>query len=255
LKIGIVIPARLESERLPNKVLRDFFGMPMIEHVWSRAQLTNPRIETVIATDSDQIIEVCKKFGAITLKTSALHANGLSRVGEASKILMWDYYIVLQADEILVEPENLNRIYTEIENSKEILFFNLISNLENAKELDDVNIVKCVLRRNGTIINIMRKSCSIAPKERQKQFTQKICGIYGVSKDALQELIRNGPTRLEISESVEQMRAIELGINILGVGIKRNYPSVNTTDEANQVEEILENDPLQRELFNSIKLK
>jgi 3-deoxy-manno-octulosonate cytidylyltransferase (CMP-KDO synthetase) len=255
LKIGIVIPARLESSRLPNKVLRNFFGMPMIEHVWRRAQITNPKIQTIIATDSDQIISVCKKFGAVTLKTSTQHTNGLSRVGEVSKILMWDYYIVLQADEILVEPENLDRIHAEIKKYAEMPFFNLISSLDNLNEIDDVNIVKCLLRPNGTIINMMRKSSSVASKDIQKQSTNKICGIYAVSNSALQELIQNGQTRFEKNESIEQMRAIEMGMNILGVTIRRNYPSVNTIAEALQVETILVRDPLQKELLKSIDTK
>ena len=60
MTIGIVIPARLDSERLPGKVLKDFLGMPMIEHVWRRAQLTNPLLETVIATDSSEIKKIAE---------------------------------------------------------------------------------------------------------------------------------------------------------------------------------------------------
>jgi 3-deoxy-manno-octulosonate cytidylyltransferase (CMP-KDO synthetase) len=255
LKIGIVIPARLESERLPNKVLRDFFGMPMIEHVWRRSQFTNPKIETVVATDNNKIIEVCENFGAVTLKTSTQHTSGLSRVGEVSKILKWDYYIVLQADEILVEPENLDKIYSEIKKHPKIPFFNLTSSLENLDEIDDENIVKCLLRPNGSIINIMRKSSSVASKEIQKLSTEKICGIYGISNSTLQKLIQNGPTRFEKNESIEQMRALELGFNIQGVKTERNYPSVNTIEEALQVEKILKNDALQRELTKSINAK
>lgn len=65
MTIGIVIPARLDSERLPDKVLKDFLGMPMIEHVWRRAQLTNPLLETVIATDSSEIKKQQKNLGQI----------------------------------------------------------------------------------------------------------------------------------------------------------------------------------------------
>jgi CMP-2-keto-3-deoxyoctulosonic acid synthetase len=84
------------------------------------------------------------------------------------------------------------------------------------------------------------------------QSTNKICGIYAVSHSALQELIQNGQTRFEKSESIEQMRAIEMGMNILGVKIRRNYPSVNTKIEALQVETILAKDQLQKELLKSI---
>jgi CMP-2-keto-3-deoxyoctulosonic acid synthetase len=122
-------------------------------------------------------------------------------------------------------------------------------------ELDDENIVKCLSRLDGTIMNIMRKSSSVASKEIQKIITEKICGIYGISNSALQKLVQNGPTRFEKSESIEQMRALELGLSIQGVRIERNYPSVNTIEEALQVEQILENDNLQRELLKAVNAK
>ena len=108
MTIGIVIPARLDSERLPGKVLKDFLGMPMIEHVWRRAQLTNPLLDTIIATDSYEIKKTAEKFGANCILTSKDHKNGLSRVGEIVDALKWDHYLVLQADDILIEPESLN---------------------------------------------------------------------------------------------------------------------------------------------------
>ena len=90
----------------------------MIEHVWRRAQLTNPLLETVIATDSSEIKKIVEKFGANCILTSKDHKNGISRVGEIVNILNWDHYLVLQADEILIEPESLNLLArTTVSNS------------------------------------------------------------------------------------------------------------------------------------------
>ena len=91
MKIGIVIPARLNSERLPNKVLKSFLGKPMIEHIWKRANLVKPKTEIVIATDSFEIKLQCESFGAKVIMTSNNHSNGLSRVGEVAIILNWDF--------------------------------------------------------------------------------------------------------------------------------------------------------------------
>ena len=124
IKIGIVIPARLESERLPRKVLKIFSGIPMIEHVWRRAQLANPVIETVIATDSEEIKKICENFGAKCYLTSKNHPNGLSRISEISSQLNWDFYIVLQADEILIDPEYLSNLYKKIQ----LLFYTIVGN-------------------------------------------------------------------------------------------------------------------------------
>ena len=252
IKIGIVIPARLESERLPRKVLKMFSGLPMIEHVWRRAQLTNPVIETVIATDSEEIKKVCENFGAKCYITSKNHPNGLSRISEISSLLNWDFYIVLQADEILIDPEYLNKLHKEIEMNSKQQFFNLITDLNNNSELTDKNTVKCVLRDDRTIINIFRKSGLVSSEEIQLKIIKKICGVFAISKNCLSIASGAQPQKIEISESIEQMKIIELGINILAVNTKLNYPSVNTPEEAILVERILDMDPRQKQILEMI---
>lgn len=246
-----MIPARLDSERLPGKVLKDFLGMPMIEHVWRRAQLTNPLLETVIATDSSEIKKIAEKFGANCILTSKDHENGLSRVGEVANVLRWDHYLVLQADEILIEPESLNLLArTTLSNSK-YQFFNLITKLEKLEEIGDVNIVKCITREDNSIITMARKSNSIAPELQQMEYTNKICGVYSCSKNLLNELVNTPRQRIERSESIEQMRVIEVGQDILGVSINKNFPSVNTTSEAVLVLNQLQNNDTQISILNS----
>ena len=252
IKIGIVIPARLESERLPRKALKIFSGLPMIEHVWRRAQLTDPVIETVIATDSTEIKKVCENFGAKCYITSKEHPNGLSRVSEISSILNWDFYIVLQADEILIDPKYLDELHKEIEKNSKQQFFNLITDLNNKSELADKNTVKCVLRDDRTIINIFRKSGLVSSEETQMKVIKKICGVFAISKNCLSIVSGAQPQKIEISESIEQMKIIELGINILAVNTKLNYPSVNTPEEALLVERILDMDPRQKQILEMI---
>jgi 3-deoxy-manno-octulosonate cytidylyltransferase (CMP-KDO synthetase) len=252
IKIGIVIPARLESERLPRKVLKMFSGLPMIEHVWRRAQLTNPVIETVIATDSEEIKKVCENFGAKCYITSKNHPNGLSRISEISSLLNWDFYIVLQADEILIDPEYLNKLHKEIEMNSKQQFFNLITDLNNNSELALKITVKCVLRDDRTIINIFRKSGLVSSEEIQLKIIKKICGVFAISKNCLSIASGAQPQKIEISESIEQMKIIELGINILAVNTKLNYPSVNTPEEAILVERILDMDPRQKQILEMI---
>jgi 3-deoxy-manno-octulosonate cytidylyltransferase (CMP-KDO synthetase) len=225
----------------------------MIEHVWRRSQLVSPNIETVIATDSEEIAAVCKTFNAEILMTSSNHINGLSRVGEVSKTLKWDFYIVLQADEILVEPKNLTKLISTVKSVKKQQFFNLITNLTNYDELSDKNIVKCIVREDNSIINIFRKSGSVASEANQLSFTKKICGIFAISKVALDKVIKAPAQRIEVSESIEQMKTIELGIEILGVEINKSYPSVNTESEAVEVLKILETDEKQKIIFESIQ--
>ena len=102
----------------------------MIEHVWKRANLIQEKVEIVIATDSLEIKKICETFGANVMLTSNNHQNGLSRTGEVAKILNWDFYIILQADEILIDPKNLEFLIKTIKEKNSSHFYNLITNLK-----------------------------------------------------------------------------------------------------------------------------
>ena len=252
MKIGIVIPARLQSERLPNKVLRPFLGKVMIEHVWRRANLIEEKAEIVVATDSLEIKTVCETFGANVMLTSESHQNGLSRTGEIAKILNWDFYVILQADEILIDPRNLELLIKTIKEENSSPFYNLITNLKKASELSDRNIVKCLIRHDNSLINIFRMSGSIASEATQMIFTKKICGLFAISHKCLNEIIDLPAQIIETNESIEQMKLIELNYQVYGVEVKDNYPSVNTELEANEVLEILSQDSYQRSILTQI---
>ena len=252
MKIGIVIPARLQSERLPNKVLKPFLGKVMIEHVWKRANLIEEKFEIVVATDSLEIKTVCETFGAKVMLTSESHQNGLSRTGEIAKILNWDFYVILQADEILIDPRNLELLIKTIKEENSSPFYNLITNLKKASELSDRNVVKCLIRHDNSLINIFRMSGSIASEATQMIFTKKICGLFAISHKCLNEIINLPAQIIETNESIEQMKLIELNYQVYGVEVKDNYPSVNTELEAKEVLEILSQDPYQRSILTQI---
>jgi 3-deoxy-manno-octulosonate cytidylyltransferase (CMP-KDO synthetase) len=252
LKVGIVIPARLQSGRLPNKVLRSFLGKTMIEHVWKRANLSQEKVEIVIAADCLEIKSVCEAFGANVVLTSDTHQNGLSRTGEVAKSLNWDFYIILQADEILIDPKNLDKLIRTIKEHNSAPFYNLITNLNKPSELSDRNIVKCLIRHDNTLISMFRLSGSIASAATQMSFTKKVCGLFAISHECLKNLGNNPAQIIEASESIEQMKLIELNYPIYGVEIEDNYPSVNTELEANEALEILNQDPFQISILNQM---
>ena len=185
--------------------------------------------------------------------TSNNHNNGLSRVGELANQLQWDYYIVLQADEILIEPESLNTLARITTSNSNFDFFNLITKLELPGEINDVNIVKCLVRKNNTVITMARKSNSVAPESDQMQYTKKICGVYSCSNQILTKLINTTAQKIETAESIEQMRVIEIGHSIFGVSIDKNYPSVNTSNEAVSALSNLQTDSQQKKILSSYK--
>lgn len=252
MKIGIVIPARLQSERLPNKVLRLFLGKTMIEHVWKRANLISEKIEIVVATDSKDIKSTCESFGARVILTSENHKNGLSRVGEVAKILKWNSYIILQADEILIDPKNLDTLIQTVKKNDSAPFYNLITALKENSELNNQNVVKCLIRKDNSLITLFRLSGSVALKSAQMNFTKKVCGVFAISHECLIEVTKFPSQIIETNESIEQMKLIELHYQIYGVEINENYPSVNTEIEGIEVLKILAQDPYQKSILNQI---
>ncbi len=248
MKIGIVIPARLNSERLPNKVLRQFQGKSMIEHTWQRTKLMDNQIECVIATDSTEISSAAENFGATVVKTKGSHPNGLSRAKEALKNLDWDYVIILQADEILVVPKDLDDLTKEINNQYD--FYNLITRIENSNDLENVNVVKCVLKQDRTILNIFRKNGFISKQDKQLEFVKKICGTFAISRKLLLSIDLTNHSLIGLQESIEQLSVLENNIEILGIEIESHFISVNTEEEAIQAELTLTNNKLQKEIFS-----
>jgi 3-deoxy-manno-octulosonate cytidylyltransferase (CMP-KDO synthetase) len=249
LKIGIVIPARLESERLPNKVLRKFLGISMIEHVWRRAVLAAPNLPIVIATDSLKIAKTCESFGAKTIVTKKPHSTGTSRVGEISLKLNWDYYIVLQADEILIEPRILKSLIRKLQRRKFIDFINVVSSLLHESELKNINIVKCLIRPNGSIISLFRESGLTCNISTQIKLTKKVSGIFVISHSCLQKLSSRKRCEISSAESIEQMKLIEQGIEVDSLICDYKFHSVNTNTEAVSALRILQTNTVQKRIM------
>jgi len=253
LKIGILIPARIESERLPKKVLRNFHGKSMIEHTWQRTQQLNQNIDTIIATDSEEVIKLATNFNAKTIETRSDHPNGMSRAREAISKLDWDYAVILQADELLIVPDDLDILIENIKNQTKFEFFNLITKINDTTEIEDKNIVKCVLKQDKSIMHIFRKSGFVFDDETKLEKIKKICGTFAISRKLLLETNFANQELIALKESIEQMAIIEYGRDILSIEIENEFPSVNTEIEAINVEKIISFNSLQKEIINKYK--
>jgi CMP-2-keto-3-deoxyoctulosonic acid synthetase len=220
----------------------------MIEHSWQRVKLMNNQIECIIATDSNEISSVAEKFGATVVKTKRSHPNGLSRAKEVLEDLDWDYVIILQADEILVVPKDLDDLFKEVNSKYD--FYNLITRIEDSNELENLNVVKCVLKQDRTILNIFRKNGLISKQNKQLEFVKKICGTFAVSRKLLLSIDLTSRSLIGLQESIEQLSILENNIEILGIEIENHFISVNTEEEAIQADLMLTNNKMQREIFS-----
>lgn len=250
--IAIVIPARLASERLPKKILHDFAGLPMIEHVRRRGSMNSYSVPVFVASGDEQILEVVNSYGGQYVKTFREHSDGLSRVNEASESLNYSHFIVLQGDEILVLPSELDKLIEAICGAPEVKIWNQITSLLKEEELEDISIVKCLTDSSKNIFSIFRKSPLISDKATQMRLVAKICGLFAVSTPTLREICQKQNGKIQITESIEQLKFIEYGYSLRSLATSFNFPSVNTNDDVRAVHHILENSSQQRKLLNEV---
>ena len=162
---SIVIPARMASQRLPGKPLLPIAGRPLIEHVYRSALASAARI-VVIATDSEEIAEAARTFGARAVMTSADHQSGSDRIAECADRLGWsdDALVVnLQGDEPLMPAACLDQIAALLDGDKRAAAASLYWPISDAEEAADPNAVKVVVDRDGAALYFSR---SIIPHPR-----------------------------------------------------------------------------------------
>jgi 3-deoxy-manno-octulosonate cytidylyltransferase (CMP-KDO synthetase) len=253
-RIVIVIPARLDSQRLPEKALLQFKGLPMIEHVRRRAKLNSHQVPVIVASGDNQILAAIEGFGGEAIRTLENHLNGTSRVYEVSKYLDFTHYLVLQGDELLVLPEQIDSLIQKILDQPQVDFLNLTTEILSYQDILDESVVKCVQDQNDRILFLFRKSPLIGPNPDQLSCIKKICGVFAVSKSALVQICQAESSRLEKSQSIEQLRYLEIGGTIEGLDTTESFPSINLYSDIEKVENALVSNPLQRQILNEILL-
>ena len=249
LKIVAVIPAHLASVRFPNKILFEFFGHPMIEHVRRRALLSKKIDAVYVATCDREIADVVSENGGKVCYSETHHENGTSRVAEVAEKLDASQIILLQGDEPLLLPSFVDAVADAICKNPEIEAWNGTGPIEDPSDLDKRSFVKCAVASDNKILYCFRRSPSHALFDIQQKYTRKILGIIAFRKEYLQSLISLSPTTIEINESIEQMRIIENGHHLKSVQLDQSLPSVNEPNEIEEVFRHLRKHPIQKRLL------
>lgn len=248
MKQVIIIPARLNSLRLPKKVLLDIQGLPMIEHIRRRALLAKNVSEVFIATCDQEINKTILSFGGKVIMTSPNHQNGTSRASEAVKNINCENVVIVQGDEPLILPDQIDHFIGQMNIKSEFKMWNAITSLKSKDDLDDTSQVKCSII-NGNIIYFYRKSPSNKSFQEQKKYIKKVLGLIGFKKSFLREFTNSNSTLIEKIESIEQMRTIEIGERVCPIELEKNFPSINEEKDFYQVLQVLEKSNLQKEIL------
>ncbi|MEE4174429.1 MAG: 3-deoxy-manno-octulosonate cytidylyltransferase [Xanthomonadales bacterium] len=216
----VVIPARLKSTRLPEKVLADIGGKPMIQHVWELAGRA-AAARVLIATDSERVQSVAGGFGAECLLTRSNHASGSDRIAEVAERLKLDADTVivnLQGDEPEMPPACLDQVARLLETGGDVA--TLCARIDDPTELEDPNAVKVVRDGQGRALYFSR---SLIPHPRGRSPEAALAdtvpfyrhlGLYAYRVEALRRFTASPPSELEQAEGLEQLRFLDLGLTI-----------------------------------------
>ena len=245
-KVCIVIPARKNSLRFPAKVLWKFKGIPMLEHVYQRACLAMSPEHVYITSNDKEILNFAESIGANSIRSYRTHDNGTSRTAEVAQTMRYDFVIILQADEILIDPKHLKSMIKAIKNKRDEYCFNLITKIQNINQLNDTNVVKCVISNNQTIKSLHRE---ISAHALNLKYIYKVMGIIAFERNFLLNLAQLPDQSLQKYLSIEQLKVIECGYNLYGVAVDTSYPSINTIKDVMEVQRYLDGNARQRNIL------
>lgn len=206
-----VIPARLASTRLPRKVLRPIAGLPMIEWVYKAAKSCRQLDEVVIATDSQEVVDLAKKRGWEAMLTSETCASGSDRVFEISRSIPANIYVNIQGDEPLLRSEHIDALLRPFAHDN--VQVSTLSTPCKPEEVHNPNAVKVVTAPDGRALYFSR---SAIPYDRDNSgfICRKHLGLYAYRSDALKRFAQLPPSPLERTERLEQLRFLENGIDV-----------------------------------------
>lgn len=245
----VVIPARLNSSRLPNKVLLDLHGKTVVQRVYERCKKAKNIDEVYIATDSVEVKVSCQNFTQNIIMTKDTHESGTDRIAESVEDIECDVVINVQGDEPFIDPNLIDELANSFENS-DTQMASAMHKIRYVDELKNHNVVKVTVDKNSEALYFSR---SIIPHHRD-DWESLLChhetipeplrffrhlGIYGYTKEFLVEYSKMEPTYLERLEKLEQLRVLENGYKIKMIETNYNSIGIDTQEDYKKVLELL----------------
>ncbi len=228
----IIIPARIASNRFPNKVLANINGFPM---VIATAKAVSKLDSVAIATDSQEIVNLAKDYGFEAVMTSSEHQSGTDRINEAADKLNLnkdEIIINVQADEPFIETSVVQKVIDRVKksiNENEDIMMTSCYKIIDKKDANDPNYVKVIINDKNNAIYFSRSKIPYDREEHESYFGH--LGIYGFTKKSLKEFCSLPPSPLENIEKLEQLRAIYHDKKVAMVEVQSKSFGIDTKED------------------------
>jgi len=243
MKIIGIIPARYASTRFPGKPLHPIAGKPLLQHVVERCREAQSLAEVMVATDDERIATVAREFCPVEM-TRADHPSGTDRISEVAARLDCDAVVNVQGDEPLIAPEVIDAVAGALSEAE---MTTAATPVNNISDYSDPNVVKVVVSAAGRALYFSRRTIpfvrDLAEESPEQQLAAfpflKHLGIYAYRCEALQRLVEFPPSPLEQVERLEQLRALENGIEIAVRQVEYEAIGVDVPEDVQRVEALL----------------
>jgi 3-deoxy-manno-octulosonate cytidylyltransferase (CMP-KDO synthetase) len=243
MSVCCLIPARLESSRLPRKLLLSETGKPLIEHTWEAARASSAIDEVIIATDSPEIATVVRKFGG-RVEMTGEHTSGTDRIAEVVRRSCADASLIvnLQGDEPEIDPADLDALIRILRDGPHWEMATLATPITDPHILTDPSCVKVVRAIDGRALYFSRAAVPYArdgsPEDWLQSQTYTLespwllhLGVYAYRREFLMAFTEWPPSRLEQLEKLEQLRALEAGATIQVGIVPRASVGIDTRED------------------------
>jgi 3-deoxy-manno-octulosonate cytidylyltransferase (CMP-KDO synthetase) len=254
----VLIPARYASTRFPGKPLALLKGLPIIQHVYQNSMNSRLADDVVVATDSETIFEKVLSFGGKAVMTAGDHVSGTDRIAEVARSMDYDIIVNVQGDEPLIQPEMIDDVISLLADPRASIG-TLAVRIKDRREIFNANTVKVVFGRDGYALYFSRapipyyrdlfsaeerKSGSFDAPGRDEFHPSELLmfkhiGIYSYRRDVLSQLSALPPSRLELIEKLEQLRALEAGLTIKVKETIYETFGVDTPEDLERIEKCL----------------
>ena len=241
----VIIPARLASQRLPNKVLLDLAGKPMIQRVYEQAVQAKAIAAVYIATDNAEIQRVCSTFTDRVLMTRDDHPSGTDRLAEVASSLEADVIINVQGDEPFISPALIDQL-AEAMNESEVPMASAAFRIRSVADFTDPALVKVVTDGQQNALYFSRSPVPF-PRQLDVQRLENLpddvrayghLGIYAYRREFLLKYAALAPTYLEQTERLEQLRVLENGYTIRIIEASQPSLGIDTPDDLRKAREL-----------------
>ena len=243
MRILGIIPARFASTRFPGKPLQLIAGKALIQHVVERCQGARSLAEIIVATDDARIAEVARKFCRVEM-TAENHPSGTDRIAEVIGRCPCDAAVNIQGDEPLIDPVVIDSVAQALVGTP---MSTAATPIRELSDYDNPNVVKVVVNAFGRALYFSRRTIPFVRDAASRPVAEQLAafpflkhlGIYGYRRETLLSLVKFPVSSLEAAEKLEQLRALENGIDIAVVSVDYESIGVDVPEDVLRVEKLL----------------